>query len=1044
MAEDAPQTGKHEEPRAGAKGAEAKDPPAGTSAAGGPPSLLDRTPPLGLPLPPSLPSRGRDPSPLEDRTLPLHSRAFATSGGDSPASSVRDAGARASNPVPSDAPHGDPAADGAASDLPFGRYRLRRELGRGGMGVVYEAWDQELRRPVALKTLLPQPGSLSEQVERFAREARAAARLRHPGIVQVYDVGCREGVHFFTMDFIEGRSLRAAAKELSDRRFLEVLRDIALALHAAHEAGIVHRDVKPANVLLDGAGRAYVTDFGLAKEVRRSAEDGITRSGAVLGTAHYMAPEQGGGETARVGPWSDVWSLGVILYERLAGRFPFDGESEMHVLVNLLTADVPAPSRAVGRPAGAAAPHVPPDLETICMKCLEREPERRYATAAALAQDLGRYLEGEPILARPVGGVTRLLRKARRHKGTVLSTGAASLLGLAGLTWALYAHAQSVRAVEDALLQARRLEGKADEAAGYGPRGAGVGAHATGRASVSKSSVALYAATRDAYREARTLDPSNAAATQGIERAEARVRELEARAAANRAEALRLLEEGRPALELAARYVYDPAASYAELLRRVEEGQGRIERAIELAPDLVLGRHLLGRAWELRGRDDEAERCWRAALAIDPDFGPARYRLGRVLGARAYLATLGATEAERQARRPEAERLAAEAQREIEAAAASRGGFENDLERCVAEAVGAYVRRDFAALERLTRAGLERLGERPGVEDLHWLAALGVAGDPRLERLNRAIALRPKFPLALLARGYERSSRGDPDGAIADYTATLEMSPFLPELWYSLGTERGRAKGDMDGALAALKRAVELRPAYPEAWNNLGNAHAAKGERQAALLAFSRSLELSPASAEAWNNRGNVRAELRDFAGARADYEQAIARAPGYAEAYSNRAATRAAEGDFAGAVADQTEALRRNPELVKAWFQRGLARRAAGDLPGAIADFGEAIQRGPRLASAWLERADARRAAGELDGALADADAARGLLPGEPSVLGTRGAVLLARGDAAGACADLEAALRVAPTEGPLRARIQALLEQARRAAGEAGERRE
>ncbi|MBI3269250.1 MAG: protein kinase [Planctomycetes bacterium] len=330
---------------------------------------------------------------------------------------------------------------------PFGRYLLVKELGRGGMGVVHKAWDTDLKRIVALKTLLPDSAT-EDGVRRFLVEARSAARLRHPGIVQVHDVGSVDGRHFFTMDYIEGETLESARRKLPPRRFLEILRQATLALHAAHEAGVVHRDVKPANILLDAAGRSYVGDFGLAKEVRDEGK-GMTLSGVVMGTPQYMSPEQANAETSRICPASDVWSLGVILYEHLAGRLPFRGDNLGQLLVALLQGDPVPPSRVEA--ASGARRRVHRDLETICLKCIEKEPFRRYGRAQELADDLGRFLDGEPILARPPTLVYRAARFGRKHR-LALGVAAAGLVALVLVS------------VADALAQNRLRQAAAESA----------------------------------------------------------------------------------------------------------------------------------------------------------------------------------------------------------------------------------------------------------------------------------------------------------------------------------------------------------------------------------------------------------------------------------------------------------------------------------------------------------------------------------------------------------------------------------------------------
>jgi serine/threonine-protein kinase len=285
-----------------------------------------------------------------------------------------------------------------------GPYQILHELGRGGMGVVYAALDRRLGRTVALKTLHAGPAASSpEAVARFRAEAEAVARIRHPGIVGIHEIGEHAGLPYFALEYCEGGPLsaRLGGRPQNPRRSAALLAAVARAVQAAHEAGVVHRDLKPANILLDARGEAKVADFGLAK---RSDSAGMTKSGAMLGTPAYMAPEQMT-DFRRAGPAADVYSLGAILYECLTGRPPFLAENDVHA-VYLATSTEPVPVRRL-------QPKVPADLETVCLRCLSKEPAGRYRSAAALADDLERFLRGEPTRARPPGPAERAVRWVR-------------------------------------------------------------------------------------------------------------------------------------------------------------------------------------------------------------------------------------------------------------------------------------------------------------------------------------------------------------------------------------------------------------------------------------------------------------------------------------------------------------------------------------------------------------------------------------------------------------------------------------------------------
>jgi hypothetical protein len=295
----------------------------------------------------------------------------------------------------------------------FGDYELLEEIGRGGMGVVYRAVQKSLGRTVAIKMLLRRDLASPADLSRFRSEAEAAARLDHPGIVSIFEVGEFDGHPFYSMQLVEGTTLakRLLQGPLPAREAAALLAKVADAVQVAHTRGVLHRDLKPSNILIDAGGEPHVSDFGLAK--RLEAEESVTHTGAILGTPCYMSPEQAAGSRGDVGPTSDVWSLGAILYQMLTGRPPFQASSPMDTLLAVLESDPPVP-RSIDR-------QVDRDLEMIALKSLQKPQELRYGSAAELAADLRAFLAGEPVAARHGGFADMFARLFREtHHAVVL------------------------------------------------------------------------------------------------------------------------------------------------------------------------------------------------------------------------------------------------------------------------------------------------------------------------------------------------------------------------------------------------------------------------------------------------------------------------------------------------------------------------------------------------------------------------------------------------------------------------------------------------
>jgi tetratricopeptide (TPR) repeat protein len=322
-------------------------------------------------------------------------------------------------------------------------FEILEKLGQGGMGVVYKARHTQLNRFVALKMIRAGAWADPEELQRFRTEAQAVAHLQHPGIVQIFEIGEHEQLPYFALEFVEGGSLDRviAGNAQPARATAEFVQKLAWAMASAHQRGVVHRDLKPANVLLTSDGTPKITDFGLA---RKLDAPGQTQTGAILGTPSYMAPEQAAGKTGEIGPPCDVYALGAILYEMLTGRPPFKAQTILDTLAQVRAVDPVPPSRL--------EPSVPRDLETICLKCLRKEPTQRYASAQELAEDLRRFQGGEPIKARPVGVARRFVKWVKRNPVVAALLLAVMLAVVAG-TGGIYAEYRNARHHEGVAVQ---------------------------------------------------------------------------------------------------------------------------------------------------------------------------------------------------------------------------------------------------------------------------------------------------------------------------------------------------------------------------------------------------------------------------------------------------------------------------------------------------------------------------------------------------------------------------------------------------------------
>ena len=414
----------------------------------------------------------------------------------------------------------------------IGEYEVLDEINRGGMGIVYKAVDPKLKRLVAIKVLLAGDGARNEDLLRFQREAQATARLQHPNIVPIYATGSFDGKPYLVMDFVEGRTAKQLKEEgrISPRLALSIIEGVADGLHHAHLHGVVHRDVKPANIMVDKQERVQLMDFGLARRVDEDLE--VTRAGTTMGTPSYMSPEQAEGNLKNVDAQSDVYSAGACLYELLTGRSPFDGPTIMVVLRKVME-DTPVPPRKLNS-------KIHKDVETICLKCLEKGKAHRYLSARELAEDIRRFNAGEAINAKPLGRWALFFRGARRHKGIV----AVLLVTLLAFIFLLIdsrlqARAQvekQEQALKSALDEGKVALAKADDAVAALGQAQSPGASLSEFQQQSARARTFLSDASNAFSHAEGIAPENAQSKAGLERLKKLENDLEVRHFINKAQ----------------------------------------------------------------------------------------------------------------------------------------------------------------------------------------------------------------------------------------------------------------------------------------------------------------------------------------------------------------------------------------------------------------------------------------------------------------------------------------------------------------------------
>ena len=839
----------------------------------------------------------------------------------------------------------------------FGKYTIEKKLGQGGMGAVYLAHDPDLDRKVALKLmLLKEAGS----VERFSREARASAKLKHPNIIQVYEIGSINEYHYFTMEYIDGESLdkliARADGNLSPRRTAQIICGIALALDYAHKQGIIHRDIKPANILIDKDDKVYLTDFGLAKELG-GTEHSLTMTGTIVGTADYMAPEQALGDKKKIDARSDIFSLGSTLYYALTGQLPFQGEELYQILESVVHNDPIAPGRL--------AKNISKDIETICLKCLEKESDRRYQSSGQLAEDLNHFLNGEAISARPVSLLGKIRKKARKNKIAALALTAVVILLVSGI-----AAITVFQANRQTTIKARMILDKTK----------------IGTLTLDDK----IALANDALK----IDPALAEAWEIIGDAYIGKNDYK-KSIAGFSEAIKL----NPAM-VSAYYSRGYAIERDGDLGTVKAIPD-YQKVIELAPDSDIGYVCMGVIKFLNREYEPAVKYFDKAIKIKADSLQAYERraicyihLGRhdlALADWGKAIELGTKHMD---------------------VYSNRGFFymkKGDYELAI---------RDY------TRA----IGFNPNSGDMNYYNrgfAYAKKGelDKALADLNKAIELNPEKSDHFNERGViYLDDKEDFDKAIADFTKAIELAP---QKAYSYDN-RGMAyalKYETDLALADFNRAIELDGAIASFYKHRGLAYNDKKEFGPALADLTKAIKLDPKDVELYQRRGAIYRNKKEFDNALVDLNKAINLDSKDGVNFNQRGMIYLYDkGDVGKAIADFDNAIALNNKLADAYYNRGMANIRQRKLKSAIDDFTMIIEMNSTGSNvrevSYMKRGETYYQLGQLDLALADYTQAIKINPKSALAYNNRGFVYDAKKEYARGLADYAQAIAIDPAD--------------------------
>jgi tetratricopeptide (TPR) repeat protein/tRNA A-37 threonylcarbamoyl transferase component Bud32 len=928
----------------------------------------------------------------------------------------------------------------------FSRYEVREVLGEGATSVVYSAWDRELHRPVAIKLLRESAGLSDLARQRFRREAQAAAGMAHPNVVTLYDAGEQDGRPYLVLELVEGRSFADTLEKNPGfrREHVELLAKAARGVGAVHAKGIVHRDLKPGNILVTPSGEPKIGDFGLVHLEGTTME--LTRAGATLGTPFYMAPEQVESRPGQITPRTDVYGLGAILYEILSGRAPHVAESLVEIYKMILQDD---PVRIA-----AISPQTPPELEAIALKALSKDPAARYANGDEFADDLGRYLAGQPVKAKPPSFVDEVRKTWVRNRPVFLTAGLGLALALGVAAWVIPRWIEERKARELAEKKGKETNDRAWDA-----RETAVRELLSLWSDVLIAKQGWYQAQKDPVETRAKIEESIRALGGFIERHPDQPQGYYIRARAS----LHLDELDKAEADLKKATTLEPGFGPAwALLGRVyleQMWEGSLRNTMIQETNVDEAKVFLQRAteafakvpasasgkWGLDRIDEEATAVPVAAALLvafsENNLTKAKASLLEI-HRRSPSEDLALLLGQLSSETDEQIKWYAEALRirpHFFKAYFSRGtaretlkdlaGSESDYDAALKinprHAVS-YLNRGYVRALRKNNAGsladiAEALRFRPGYASAYQQrgSTLIQLKDNKgaLEAVNEALRLQPNMFTALAMRACLRVEAGDLDGALQDVTRAHELGPRYGYALLVRGLIRYR-KGDIPGAIEDSSAALSINPRDAVALVQRGALRLARMEYKTAIADYTEAIRVSPESSEAYSGRASARlAQGEDQAGFE-DAVRAIALDAGNAGAFANRALAEIRLGRIPAAIDTATKGVELDPRNANAHGYRGLAKALLGEFRDALEDLDVAVERSPDNVQFRTNRAELRNRLGNPRGAIEDATEAIRLVPSWADPYRNRASARLSLGDYKGGIEDSTEALQRNPKD--------------------------